>query len=138
MEAKLNTITITIPGAPIAKKRPKFFRRGPFVGAYNPQETEEGKWLWSATQSMGGPDFGILSDPVELSMSFYMPIPSSISAKKKQELKHHIKKPDIDNLQKFCLDCLNGVLFRDDRQVYKIEAVKLYSEDPRTQIEVRW
>lgn len=133
----MNSLLITVPGAPIAKKRPRFFRRGNFVGAFNPQETEEGRWLWSATQGLGAA-FSVLTDPIELSFTFFMPIPSSISAKKRLELKHHIKKPDIDNCLKFCLDCLNGVLFHDDRQVYKVEAVKLYSDTPRTEIEVRW
>jgi phage terminase large subunit GpA-like protein len=37
-------INITIPGPPIAKKRPKFARRGKFVTTYNPQDSEEGRW----------------------------------------------------------------------------------------------
>jgi hypothetical protein len=39
-------ITMTIPGIPIAKKRPRFMRRGKFVQTYNCQESEEGRFMW--------------------------------------------------------------------------------------------
>ena len=34
-------------------------------------------------------------------------------------------RPDIDNLIKFVLDALNGVLYHDDCQVVKVSAIKL-------------
>ena len=131
-----NSITITIPGTPIAKKRPRFFRRGNHVGTYNCQETEEGRWLWSASQQIKEK----IDGPIEMSLTFYMPIPASASKKKQAALlvSPHVNKPDIDNLQKMVLDCLNGVLFNDDRQIYKILAVKLYDFNPRTELIVRW
>lgn len=133
----MNSLSITIPGPPIAKKRPRFVRRGKFVSAYNPQETEEGRWLWDATLQLG-PDFGIIMVPLELSLSFHMPIPASMSKKARAVAIYHTKKPDVDNCVKFVLDCLNGVLYRDDCLIYKIEAVKLYSHDPRTVISAMW
>lgn len=133
----MNVLSINIPGAPIAKKRPRFVRRGKFVSTYNPQETEEGRWLWEAMMCIP-PDFGVIVDPVEVRATFFMPIPSSISAKKRTELNHHFKKPDVDNLLKFVLDCLNGMLIKDDSQVYALSAQKLYSENPRTCIEIIW
>ena len=133
----MEKLTLTIPGPPIAKKRPRFVRRGKFVSTYNPQETEEGRWLWEAMRCIP-PDFGVITDPVEIRATFFMPIPKSLSAKKRLELKHHVKKQDIDNMLKFALDCLNGMLIKDDKQVYKITAEKLYSENPRTCVEVVW
>jgi len=132
----MNEITLTIPGVPIAKKRPKFFRRGNFVGAYNAQETEEGRWLLMASQQVKQK----IEGPVNLSFVFHMPIPSSVSKKKQSDLvsSPHIKKPDTDNCIKFCLDCLNGVLFADDRQVFALSAVKIYGLEPRTEITVNW
>jgi len=46
----------------------------------------------------------------------------------------HAKKPDYDNVEKFILDVLSGVVYEDDRQVYKAQAKKEYSENPRTEI----
>ena len=133
----MNEIHLIIPGAPIAKKRPRFVRRGKFVGTYNPQETEEGKWLWLAQGQIAE---RIDEGPIEIIMIFTMQIPASVSEKKRLSLMYqpHVKKPDIDNLQKFSLDCLNGVLFRDDSQIHKITAVKRYGIDPGTEITAKW
>jgi Holliday junction resolvase RusA-like endonuclease len=43
----------------------------------------------------------------------------------------------VDNLKKFVLDCLNGVAWKDDAQIVKIEAFKAYGETPRTEIVIR-
>jgi Holliday junction resolvase RusA-like endonuclease len=41
------------------------------------------------------------------------------------------KKPDVDNLAKFVLDALTGLLYRDDEQVVKLSAIKLIdTEEP--------
>lgn len=127
-------MNIIIQGAPIAKKRPRFVRRGKFVGTYNPQETEEGRWLLEAKGQVAEK----LEGPIEMIINFFMPIPKSTSKKKTNEMASglidHIKKPDLDNLIKFAKDCLNGVAWRDDSQVVAIRAIKKYSREPRTEI----
>ncbi len=128
---------IVVPGKPIAKKRPRFFRRGNFVGTYNSQETEEGRWLHSAQSQV---EYKVIVFPIQVIMDFYLPIPKSTSKKKRQEMlignERPVKKPDIDNLEKFCLDCLNGVAWDDDCQVVKMVSEKHYSDNPRTEIEI--
>jgi Holliday junction resolvase RusA-like endonuclease len=132
----MNELTFTVLGKPISKKRPRFRRN--CKKPYNPQETEEGRWLFAAAGQIADK----ISKPIETSISmkilFTMPIPSSWSKKKKETPEPHTKKPDIDNLIKFCLDCLNGYLFRDDRQITYISAVKEYGDDPVTKIVVTW
>jgi Holliday junction resolvase RusA-like endonuclease len=44
----------------------------------------------------------------------------------------HIKKPDLDNLAKFFLDCSNKLLFNDDSQICELRAKKIYSSKPGT------
>ena len=126
---------ITIPGKPIAKKRPRFARRGKFVTTYSDQETEEGKVLWEIRQQAPESRF---KGPISINLWFGMPIPKSTPKKASQLMKNgnvpHIKKPDIDNLIKFYLDVMNGEVFEDDKQVYKLRAIKTYSEDPITEI----
>jgi Holliday junction resolvase RusA-like endonuclease len=126
------TLKITIPGPPIAKKRPRFYRRGSFVGTYNPQETEEGRWLLTARSQFPQEK---LFGPLTLDIFFYMPIPKG-SLKKIQSMNQtpHVKTPDVDNCIKFVLDCLNGELWEDDRQVWKINARKVYAINPETVI----
>src|SRR4030042_1191031 len=126
-------ITLTIPGAPIAKQRPRFARVGKFVRTYDPQETEEGRFLFEIQKQWARPP---IETPVKVRCSFEMPIPKSTSGKKawamlKEEIKH-TKKPDIDNLVKFSCDCLNGVVWKDDSQIVYLAGGKFYSEEPKT------
>ena len=46
---------------------------------------------------------------------------------------HH----DVDNIAKACLDALNGVFWRDDRQVVKLTSEKFFCEQNRIAILVR-
>lgn len=45
-------------------------------------------------------------------------------------------KPDIDNLLKFVMDAGNGVLWKDDSQIYKVDMEKIYSVKGYTNITV--
>lgn len=135
----MSEITITIPGKPIAKMRPRFARRGKFVSTYNCQETEEGKVRWEMMNQFQSIDTIAPGIPIKLECIFYMPIPSGMSQKKLHEAQfRHIKKPDCDNLIKFVKDCANGVIWADDSQVFEVHARKLYASQPRTEMMVRW
>jgi len=68
-------LELTIPGKPIAKKRPRFFRRGKFVGTYNEQQTEEGRWQLMAQSQIK--ETVPTGTPIALVCMFYMPIPKS-------------------------------------------------------------
>lgn len=127
---------INIPGPPIAKKRPRFARRGKFVTTYNPQETEEGRWITLAMTQINR----TVEGPIVLGCIFLMPIPKSASKKKQAEMQagtiKHVKKPDLDNLVKFCKDCLNNLAWRDDSQVIRLVAEKHYSSEPGTWVRI--
>ena len=125
--------TIIIPGNPIAKKRPRFARRGKFVVTYNDQETEEGRWIWELRQQWS---LSPLEGSIQLEVNFYMPIPKNLL--KKWDKTEHIKRPDLDNLIKFVKDCCNQTLWKDDSQVWNIKAFKMYSPNPQTFIRIYW
>ncbi|OPY83169.1 MAG: Endodeoxyribonuclease RusA [Smithella sp. PtaU1.Bin162] len=137
----MNKISLIIPGSPIAKKRPRFFRRGNFTGAYNPQETEEGRFMWEVKSRLPE-DFKIIPQgtPLFLQCIFCFPIPKSASKKQQELMKinslKHTKKPDTDNCLKFVKDCLNSLVWHDDSQVYKVEAWKEYTDHPHTLIRI--
>ena len=125
---------ITVPGKPIAKKRPRFYRRGNFVGTYSDQTTEEGRFQSLAASQVDR----LLDGPVGLKCIFYMPVPKNTSKKKMDLIKKgfvpHIKRPDISNLLKFIEDCLNGIAWKDDSQISKLTAYKIYGLEPKTEI----
>lgn len=122
---------IIIKGKPIAKARPKFYRRGKHVGTYNPQESEEGRWLWEAKQQITE----CFDGPIKVYIEFYFSRPKSHygtgqnkDVLKMSSPKYHLQKPDIDNCVKFVLDCLNGHAFKDDKQIFAIEAYKSWDD----------
>ena len=136
-ERKEGKMIIAIPGKPVSKARPRFVRRGEGVITFNPQVTEEGKWLLIAkgqvTETMTG--------PVRVSCEFAFERPKSHfgTGRNAEQLKksapiYHTQKPDIDNLVKFVNDCLNGVAYRDDSQIVMIHVDKVWGEQARTEI----
>lgn len=134
---EMKEIHLIIPGNPIAKKRPRFARRGKFVTTYNPQGTEEGKFI-CLMQNSSKHDPIPAGTPIHLRLFFSMPIPSSFLKKKIEAGIFHTKKPDLDNLIKFVKDCANGILWHDDSQVVSVEAMKCYSPKPSTEIIIQW
>ena len=121
-----------VKGKPIAKKRPRFVRRGKFVGTYNPQETEEGRFLWDVKAQIGNRK--PIEGPIIIQMTFYMPRPKNHFGSGKNEgvlkktaPRFHTSTPDLDNLEKFVFDCLNGVVWIDDALVVKATSIKAYA-----------
>jgi len=71
--------------------------------------------------------------PVVLDLFFYMPRPVSLP----QKYRHHIKKPDRDNLEKSVKDALKGILWKDDSQVVDGRTRKVYGDRVCVVIAVR-
>lgn len=126
---------IMIPGKPIPKHRPRFSRTGHVYSDQGKDETDIA--LLIRTQWQYPDPYRI---PVRLDITFFMPIPKSLSKKKRQELggTAHFKKPDTDNLLKMCLDCIvkAGNVITDDAIISQIHVIKIYSSQPRTEIDI--
>lgn len=72
----------------------------------------------------------LLEKPIKALIIVEIEPPKSISKKKRLELIEQVinytKKPDIDNIAKIVLDGLNGVAYKDDSQIYRLEIYKRY------------
>ena len=81
----------------------------------------------------------MLSGAVRAELCFYLPIPSSLSKKKRESLNgtYHTKLGDLDNFAKGILDALNGYAYNDDSQVSELTVRKIYSFNPRIEIYLR-
>lgn len=114
---------------PVAASRPRVTYKGTYT-AKPYREYKEKMKLWASRT------FKPMEGAVDIHIYFYMPIPKSLSKKKQDELNgtFHIKKGDIDNYIKSCLDSIDGYAFNDDGQVAQIFANKKYSYTPRTEI----
>ncbi len=134
-------IEISIPGNPISKKRPRFVKRGNFARTYNEQQTEEGKFIANVLQQIEGHE--PYTGPVQMECVFCFKRPKYHyrTGKNAKQLKRTapefpIKKPDIDNCEKFVLDCFNDIVFQDDAQVVKMSSSKVYGDAPKTIITI--
>ncbi len=128
-------IKITVNGTPIAKARPRFFRKKNFVGTYNPQETEEGRFLAEAIVQVRAQIDKPLSGPLCLYLCCLFRRPKSHygTGKNSGKLKPSApkfctNKKDFDNLAKFYTDALNGIAYIDDKQIINATIDKQYAD----------
>lgn len=119
---------IQIDGNPIPAARARVTRHG----TYNPRGREKTR-LKTYFLSL---NLLCLQGPLKVVLEFNMPFPKQTRKKARDLLRegktYHVKTPDIDNLVKFILDCANGILFDDDKQVVELWASKKYSDFPST------
>lgn len=133
-------LSITIPGVPVAKGRPKFTTANGFARSYTPAKTHRYEDLirCEAFNAMGGKV--PLTEPVSMSITAYVQPPKSMSKKRRAEaLEGTLKpttRPDADNYAKAALDGCNAIIFRDDSLVTDLIVRKRYSERPRLVITV--
>src|SRR5574343_1602814 len=114
---------------PSGQQRPRFYRRGNFVGTYDAKESK-GYKLDIKYQVMDAHPIK-MQGPLTMTVDFMMPRPKAhYNAKglKKDAPHYHEKKPDIDNLIKALLDSVSGILFDNDSQISVLLATKKYSE----------
>lgn len=132
----METICFKVPGIPVAKGRPKFRIIKGHAMAYTPAKTKLAERAILDAFKEAYPDFKTpIEGPIALIVKFYMPVPASLSKKKKNALygKPHINRPDCDNLLKTVCDGLNGYVWKDDSQIFNVTTAKMYvREEPCT------
>lgn len=124
---------LCIDGIPTPLKRHRSCILNNRVHSYDSQK-EAKKTALKCVQRQIPDGFQIFDEPLEMLIEFHMPIPQSLSQKKKLQLQEvpHDKKPDLSNLIKFVEDTFNGIIYKDDSQIVNIHASKLYSSEPKT------
>jgi Holliday junction resolvase RusA-like endonuclease len=121
----------------MGKGRPKFVRRGNYVGTYTPERTANYETLvkWYYTQASKG---CTLTGQIKADITAYCPIPKSTSLKQHQAMLdgkiRPTKKPDWDNIGKIICDALNGIAYKDDSAIVCGTVDKFYSENPRVEV----
>lgn len=132
-------LSFTIPGEAKGKARPRFFKRGKFVGTYTPQQTQNYENLVKLYFSQEHPAHTPIEEPIEMEIIVYTAIPKSYSKGKHLAASHNIirpaKKPDVDNIIKAIADSLNGIAYKDDAQIVKCSIVKLFG-DPKVIVNI--
>lgn len=130
---------ITIPIAPKPQSRSRF--NGRTKRAYEASAMTAYKRAVS-THIMAYKPTLLEKCPISVHVTFYVYPPKYIRTDKKlvnlleSEALYVDKKPDLDNYFKAVTDAAEGLLYKNDSQIAAITMQKLYSLDPRTEIEV--
>lgn len=128
-------VTFTVPGAPVAKGRPRITARGGFARAYTPAKTRAYEDLIrvEAFAAMEGKD--PYDGPVALCVTAYVAMPKRLTKAQREAAFDGVfvptTRPDADNFAKAALDGCNAILFRDDAQVTELTVRKRYGAEPR-------
>lgn len=128
-------ITLEIPGIPITKARARY-TNGHFFTPSTTKAAEEVirniariKWTWQPSEN-----------PILVIAIFSFKAPLSCGPIKKNKLElgmyPKLSKPDTDNLMKLVKDSLNGIVYKDDNQVFFESGLKIYSTENSTLIYV--
>ncbi|SOZ99475.1 Holliday junction resolvase [Cupriavidus taiwanensis] len=138
-------VTLTIPGVPVPKGRPRFRNRrtksgAEFVQAYSPEKTRsyDAVVRTLAEQAMAGRP--PLTGALQVNFVAFLPVPRSWPQKRSRSaLEGRVLptyRPDLDNMIKNVLDGSNGILFADDSLITDMVVSKRYSDRPRAVLEV--
>jgi len=136
---EIKKIEFTVEGEPKGKERPRFGNRGQ---VYTPDKTAtyENQIKIAYYEQCGNAKFAEESQ-LELFVKAYYKIPKNTSKKKKtvmlSEQIRPTKKPDGDNILKVVADALNGVCYKDDKNLVSMSIEKFYSDMPRIEVVVQ-
>jgi len=121
---------------PVPLARPRFDPRS--RRTYTSEPSARGARAQAAALAGQGPRQP-LDGPVSLRLIYHLTIPRSWSKRRQAEAAGRpvAGKPDVDNLAKLTLDVLSRLgWWRDDAQVVRLEASKVYARDGEAGVEV--
>lgn len=123
---------IIIPGTPVPQARMRHSNFKGFVTTYDPNAKDKK----NIRQHLEKQKPSKLFENPRISFLFHMPI---LKGTKKKDLPtynsgvlKHVKKPDVDNLIKLYLDCLDGIFLDGDQRVSLGPSLKVYHPEPKT------
>jgi Holliday junction resolvase RusA-like endonuclease len=127
-------IKFTIPGEPKGKARPRVTK----YGTYTAETTVNYEnWVKICFQEAKQKS---IEGQLKAEIKCYFDIPNSYSKKKKENALNGIirptKKPDLDNIMKIILDALNGLAYKDDKDIVECRIEKWYGEVARVEVEI--
>ena len=125
-------VDFVIQGKVQAKQRPRFNR---YSGkTYTPNETIAYENWVKTCYLEKYKDKELMEKPLRVTIKAYFEIPKSTIKKRKQQMMDNeilpMVKPDTDNIAKGVLDSLNGIAYKDDKQVVELIVNKFYNNTP--------
>ncbi len=117
----------TVYGKPQGKARPRFTRQG---HAYTPKQTADyEKQIRQAYITAGGE---MISDTAPILIC----ITACFKKAKSNKMTEPTLKPDSDNIAKIVCDALNGIAYKDDKQIISLTVDKVWADDGIERVEI--
>lgn len=113
------SIKFTVYGKPQGKARPRFTCQG---RVYTPKQTADyEQQIRQAYISAGGQ---LISDtaPIQIKITAYY------KKAKSNKMLQPTLKPDADNIAKIVCDGLNGIAYKDDKQIVSLTVLKVWTD----------
>ena len=149
----MKVINFVVNGEPMAKQRPRVTTFNGYARAYTPKDTlnYENKVLMCYKESIKDiPNHNVeVQFPNQMlcvTIEAYFGLTKGDYGKKGlnksgREKMEHIYCPthkDCDNIAKIVLDALNGVCYKDDKQIVMLLVIKKYTESqPRVEVQIK-
>lgn len=137
----LKSFKFIVQESPISQMRPRIKLIGDRELIYDPCAKDKLRVMRNLKSQLAEicKDYDIQeADYFHVELRFHFPVPASASRKQRNSrlwgLEKYTSKPDLDNLEKFYLDCMNGMIYSDDALVTNLSSSKYYSFTPRTEI----
>lgn len=131
-------VDFVIQGKVQAKQRPRF---NTHTGkTYTPNKTINYENWVKTCYLQKYKDKELMEKPLRVTIRAFFEIPKSTSKKKKQQMLNNevlpMVKPDTDNIAKSILDSLNGIAYKDDKQVAELIVYKFYNDTPYVNVTI--
>ena len=122
---------------PVPQKQTRFYKCGDSIRTYDPSSKEKEVIQWQVKAY--APKEPLVC-PIKLDLTFYLPIPKSVSGVRRRQMINQvllpIKKPDIDNLAYLITNSLKKIFYLDDNQIIDLHLHKRYGEEPKTVVKI--
>jgi Holliday junction resolvase RusA-like endonuclease len=116
------SVTIVIPGEPVAKGRPRMTRNG---HTFTPERTTRYENLVKLCGAEARRGRRMLQGPLEMKIVATWALPKTQHRKGTPRCAEwRTKRPDADNVAKCVCDALNGVVYDDDSQIVWLSVQK--------------
>ena len=131
-------VDFVIQGKAQAKQRPRFNTHTGWT--YTPNKTINYENWVKICYLEKYKDKELMDKPLRVTIRAFLEIPKSTSKKKKQQMLDNailpMVKPDTDNIAKSILDSLNGIAYKDDKQVAELIVYKFYNDTPYVNVTI--
>lgn len=130
-----------IPIKPFARVKPLIISGHPRTrGKKNFQYELREKWRLALAIKPEDP-VPILDCPIQVTIFYSMPIPTATKMPQRMKMLRqqicHVGKPELEALNSFVIDCLEGIVFQAHSQIIRFHSEKNYEWYPQTAILVR-